>query len=236
MHTHDKNAGQGGAVGHPQIQGGKAERAAQLLAVDDVAGHGVVVAQQLLGFRKVAGGQRFAHGRGGDAARAVGDGGQGVHLETVLPARFLERGDGAGAAGAVAEIVAHHQPFDVQAFDQHAGGELLGRHGGELGVEMLDDDAVDAGAASEPSLSRRLAMRAGARDRSPDWAAKNSRGWGSKVITAASTPSSLAAARTRGKQCLVATVDTIEIADREGARRAGPVVGKSPEYLHLVVS
>jgi hypothetical protein len=92
---------------------------------------------------------------------------QGLDLEAVLLAGFEQHGDVAGALGAVAEVVAHHQPFDVQALDQHALGEFLRRHGGEMGVEVFDDDAVDAGVGQRLSLSRRLAMRAAPCDRSP---------------------------------------------------------------------
>jgi hypothetical protein len=34
------------------------------------------------------------------------------------------------------------------------------------------------------------------------------------------------------QQCLVAAVDTVKVADREGAGCARPVVGKSAKYLH----
>jgi hypothetical protein len=50
---------------------------------------------------------------------------------------------------------------------------------------------------SDASLSRRLAMRFGAFDGSPARAAKNSRGCGSKVITADSSPMFDATSRRR---------------------------------------
>eukprot|EP01032_Pedospumella_encystans_P026971 gene26972-30491_t len=144
VHLHDEDAAQGRAVRHAQVQRGVADGAAQLGPVDHVAGNRVGVAQQLLGVREVAFGQRGAHRRRGDAGRALHHRGQGMDFEAVFVAGLDQHGHVASAPCAVAEVVAHHQPFHVQAVHQHVLGEFLRRERGEGIAEMLDDDAVDA--------------------------------------------------------------------------------------------
>jgi hypothetical protein len=55
----------------------------------------------------------------------VQHGRQAVDFEAMALAGFGQHGDVAGAPGAVAEVVADHQPFHVQAVDQHALREFF---------------------------------------------------------------------------------------------------------------
>nr|GEU28492.1 hypothetical protein [Tanacetum cinerariifolium] len=221
----DEDAHQRRAVRHPQIQRGETQRAAQLLAVDHVAGHGVRVAQQRFGADEVAFGQRGAHGGRRDARGAVHHGRQGFDVEAVALARFQQHLHIAGAARAVAEVVTDHQPFDVQAFDQHFFREFLRREGGKRRREMLDDHAVDAVVGQRLQLVAQVGdARRGARQvprflREKFAWVRFERHHGRFQSEAAG---GIAHAR---QQCLVAEVDTVEIADRERARRTRRCVG-----------
>ncbi len=232
VHLHDEDAGQGRAVCHAQVQGGEAQRAAQLLAVDHMAGNGVGVAQQLRRQREIAGRQRQAHGRRGNARAAIHDGGQGFHVETVLAARFLQHGHVAGAPGAVAEVVADHQPLHVQAVDEDLFREFLRRQGGELGAEMLDDDAIDAGVVQRLQLVAQVGdalrgFRQVARALREEFARMRFERHDGRLD--AEFGCCFAHARQQG---LMADVDTVKIADGQGAGRSCLGIGKSAEYLH----
>src|SRR5471032_1548967 len=138
----------------------------------------------------------------------------------------------AGALGAVAEVVADHQPFDVQAFDQHFFGEFLRRQRGERRREVLDDDAVDAVVGQRLQLvaqvgdARRRARQI-ARALGKEFARMRfERHHGRFQAEAAGGRAHTA------QQGLVAEVDAVEIADRERAGRTRRCIGKTAKYLH----
>ena len=97
-----------------------------LLAVDDAAGDAVGPAEQRRRVLQFAGGERFAHGRTGDALALELDGVHGLDAEAMLLPGCLQHGEIAGAALAEAEVVADDQVPDAEAAHQDALDEFLG--------------------------------------------------------------------------------------------------------------
>ncbi len=110
----------------------------------------------------VAGGERGAHRRARDA--------QAVHLvahhagdvEAVARAGGVEHRVVAGAARAVAEVVADEDVARAEARDEHVGDERLGRLRREGGVEAHHHGLGDAAALE---LAQLVAQRRDARRR-----------------------------------------------------------------------
>jgi hypothetical protein len=88
------------------------------------------------------------------------------------------------------EIIADDQLPYAQRADQYPCDELFGAQGGEARIEAADVREVDAVVGEQLEFFRAAwTGRGGA-----DSGAKNSRGWGSKVSTAAGRPAFAAAA------------------------------------------
>ena len=150
----------------------------------------------------------------------------------MFAARFLQHGDVAGAPGAIAEIVADHQPFHVQAVDEDFLREFLRRQGGELRAEVLDDDSVDAGVVQRLQLVAQVGdalrrLRQVARALREEFARVRFERHHGRFN--AEFGRRAAHARQQG---LMADVDTVKIADGQSARRSCLGIGKSAEYLH----
>src|SRR5687767_526830 len=92
------------------VRGGKAETAAAFGAVLDAAGDRVWSPEQARGEREVAGRQRRAYARAGDAGTTRGDRGQHLDREAFAPAGRGEGCDIARAPRAVAEVLADQDP------------------------------------------------------------------------------------------------------------------------------
>ncbi len=132
------------ATRHTQVQGGKAQGAPQFLPMQDMTAQGVGVAQQILGTRQIADGQRRADlGTRNAMAVAIGHVSQGVYRETGAPAGRAQGVDIAGALDSESKILADEKYLGIQALDQRAD-EHLWRHAGQRGIERLESDLFDA--------------------------------------------------------------------------------------------
>ncbi len=142
---HGEHAGQRQALAPDlDVGGGKADGAAELLAVHDAPGNDEGAAQQSLGTLDVAARKSSAHGRAGNAEPAEIHRVHGLDHETVLASGLLQHREVSGAALAEAEIIAddqmpHRQPAHQNVLDELAGGMRR-----ELAVEAADMDPVDA--------------------------------------------------------------------------------------------
>ena len=167
-----------------------------------------------IGARQVAGRQRLAHRSARDALAAVRTLGITSSSKPRRAPLISEQRDVAGTAGAEAKIVADQQPPHGTAFDQH----VCSMNAWVTDAEkrrlkcMTKMRSIPQRCEYAPSLSRRFDTRAGARS-----GAKNSRGCGSNVITAGVERALRAARGDPRQQRLVATVNAVEIADRQGA-------------------
>lgn len=233
MHLHHEDARERRTlVAHAHVQRRESDGAAQLLAVHDPAADGVGMTQQLLRQGEVRIGQRSAHGRRGDAHTGVGDRGQGMYLEAILLAGGDQGVEGAGAAGAEAEVVTDHQPAHVQALHQDLLDEILRREGREMAAEMLHHHPVDAGVGECFELVTQVGdARRGAFGRAGQLGEELARmrleGHHRRVQP--QLGGGLAHARQEG---LVAQMHAVEIADGQRARGARFGCGKSAKYLH----
>ena len=99
--------------------------------------------------------------------------------------------------------------------------ELARRHPGELGGEADDEQHVDPRLVEQ----RLLLLRGGQADRRL-LGASTARGWGSKVMTTAGTPSSAGPRHDPVEDRPLAAVDAVEVADRgdAAARQVAAVV------------
>ncbi|MCY1369247.1 hypothetical protein D9M69_562750 [compost metagenome] len=156
VHQHREDAAGGRfPVLEAQVEGAKtvvlarrrrAQRPAQLAAVDHVARDRVRTPQQRVGVGHAAFGQRLAHGRAGhpQAVHLVA-----VHARHVEPVGFtgrIEHGVVAGALGAEAEVVTHQYVFHAQRADQDVFDEGLWCQRGEPGIERQHHTLVDTAA------------------------------------------------------------------------------------------
>ena len=238
MHLHHEDAGQGRAVRDAQVQGRKAERAAQLLAVDHVAGHRIRMAEQVRA--------RAAKSPAASAARTADDEMRGRRRASRSAASRLRsrtacrlRSASRHCRRAWRRSRSRRRPSAISRAGRRPARVSMkscGDMDGEVCVEVFDDDAVDAGVGQRFQLvaqvgdaGRRLRQVAGAAGRRirADAARRSSR---PLPVPGASRPRARAPARPGGRgghrrSC------------RSSARRgARPVVGKSAKYLHWMDS
>jgi hypothetical protein len=228
-------------MGKAQVERRKAERAAELGAVQHMAADAVRPAQQRGGARHVAVGQRRAHGGTRHA--------QAMHL-VALHARDVEalRGAGrveqrvvAGSFGAEAEVVAHQHVARAQAAHQHALDEGIGRERGQAFVEGQHHGLIDAAALQ---LGQLVAQRRDARRRGHGLAhCRGGRGLRRACreevarmrLEGQHARGDAAMARLVGQQRqhrLVPAVNAVEAADRQRAVRRQAGMVETAEHAH----
>src|SRR3546814_10663317 len=95
-------------VAQTHIGGGKADGAAQLVAMADLALDGEGPRQKPGGGRNVARLQRRAEAGGGNHAAAIGQRGHGLRFDPITGAKPVEKGDVAAPVVAEGKIMARH--------------------------------------------------------------------------------------------------------------------------------
>src|SRR5690606_37917401 len=144
MNAHHVDAVADGAVfRNPVIERAEPYGPAQLLAVTDVAGDPVSMAQQRLRAVEIASGKGLTQFRTRDAAAGV-PARRRYPLEAVKAAHAAQRFEVAAAAVSIAEVFTDEQPAGVQARYEQPFDELFRRHAGEAPIEAGEHDLLHA--------------------------------------------------------------------------------------------
>ncbi len=146
-----------------QVQGAKAEFAAELGAVLHMPADGVGPAEQRCRARHVAGGQRFAHRRARNTQAVHFVALHARHIEALRRTGSVEQRVVAGALRAEAEVVADQHVARAEPGHQHLLDELRRRLRGQALIEGQHHGLVDAAAFQfgEFVAQRRHARRCG---------------------------------------------------------------------------
>jgi len=138
----------------------------------------------------------------------------------VFASGFLQRFEIAGALGAVAEVVANHDPARVQAVHDHVFDERIRRLAGEGVIEMFDHDAIHAVCAQ--------CFEFVAQHGDAGWRAGGIEEFAGMRLEGHHAHGQAAGVRGgahMGEQRLMAAVDTVEIADGQRTGRAAFGIG-----------
>jgi len=192
---------------------GEAERPPQLVAVHDPAADAVGPAEQRARLRELAPRQRLAHRRARDSRPVERDARHRLDFEAVLAPCPLDHCRVSGALRTEPEIVAHQQPAHPQRLDEHPAHEVLGRQPRESTRESLHVHVVHAVRAEQLELLAQAGETGRRRRRREELAWMRLEREHARQET---TPAR--GLRQAREQRLVAFVNAVEIADREGDR------------------
>ncbi len=210
------------------VGGGRAELAGQLLAVQHAPGDAIRAAQQVLGELEVAFAQRLAHLGAADPQAILDHRVGSLDGEPVLLAGTDQEGEVAGPVAAEAKVIAHLEVAHAQAVDQDRLDEFIGAELAQALVEGQAQHPVDAFCGQQLDLvaQARQAGRGGV---------------GRKVLArlwledhhAGRQAQRLAALAQARQDCLVATVNPVEVANGgDTAPVLGAQVVKTSNQLH----
>ena len=236
MDQHHKNATRGGfPVCKAQIQGAKAQAAAQLTPVHDVARDPVGTAQQARRVVQAAIAQRLAHSGAGHAQAVYLVAVHACHVKTVGRARGVQQGVVACTFGTEPEVIAHQHVFGAQSIDQHLLHKGLRAERRQGGVEGQHHDLVHAAVRQVGNLVPKGAHAAGSQVGLARQAGKVVARVGLKGHDAAGHAALLGLAAQKRQHGLVAAMDAVKIADGQGAGRGQSWVLEAAKNLHGVV-
>ena len=219
-------------MGKAQIQGSATQAAAQLAAMHHMARNAVGPTQQTGSARHIARCQRLPHRRAGHPERSNFITTHARHVKTPLLAQLVQQRIVAQAARAKAKVVAHQHISRAQALLQNFADKGFGRHCRELGVKRQHHALVNAATRQ----FGQLVAQCGDAGRSQGGFADQL----CKIVARVRLESQHAAGQSpvtcfalqQGQHRLVAPVDAIEIANRQGRARCQPGVLKAPENFH----
>ncbi len=164
---------------------------------------------------------------GNTCAVDVGDGRHLLDFEAVLESGGLQRFKIAGAFCAVAEVVADHHPARMQAVHDHVLNERGRRLAGEGVIEVLDNHAIHTVRAQRFELVTQHGDARRRAGRIEEFAGMRLEGHhADRQATCIGRRAHV------GEQRLMATMDTVEIADGQRAGRTALGIGQAAEDSH----
>jgi hypothetical protein len=198
------------------VRGGKAEVAPEPRPVHDPAAHGIRPAEQALGAPEIARLQGRAHRGAGDALPVEQHIGHRLQGKTVPGRRLSQHPVVARAPRAEAKVASDEQPAHAQAPHQHLLHKAGGRKRGEGRIEAGHVDVLHARGSHQLQLVAQPREPRGSRRPGKELARMRLEGQhaGGDVQLARLGAHTL-------DQRAMAAVHAVEVADRQGAARAG---------------